>query len=104
MGKCDDSDEDEKGAYLANARSSGGGGKGGEAGDDDDDEGLLNPVVKAFCHYVVAAKFRKSLDEFFAKHSDDFEDAEPDGEQRLEWTDAHAARGRRETNRAAVGA
>lgn len=86
MGKQDDSDEDEKGAYLENARSSGGGGKGGEDGDDED-EGLLNPVVKAFCHYVVAAKFRKSLDEFFGQHSGEFEDAEADGEQRLEWTE-----------------
>ena len=83
MGKHDDDDDDEKSAYVSNARSSGGGGKGSEPGDEDD---MLNPVVKAFCHHVVSSKFRKELDTFFSFNCDDFEDADVDSEQRLEWT------------------
>ena len=83
MGKHDDDDDDEKSAYVSNARSSGGGGKGSEPGDEDD---MLNPVVKAFCHHVVSSKFRKELDTFFSFYCDDFEDADVDSEQRLEWT------------------
>ena len=84
MGKHDDDDDDEKSAYVSNARSSGGGGKGSEPGDEGD---MLNPVVKAFCHHVVSSKFRKELDTFFSFHCDDFEDADVDSEQRLEWTE-----------------
>ena len=88
MGKHDDDDGDEKAAWASNKRLSGGGG-GKEADDDDDGDALLNPVVKAFCHHVVSQKFRKELDTFFDAGCDDFEEADPDGEHRLEWTEAH---------------
>ena len=87
MGKHDDDDGDEKAAWASNKRLSGGGGK--EADDDDDGDALLNPVVKAFCHHVVSQKFRKELDTFFDSGCDDFEEADPDGEHRLEWTESH---------------
>lgn len=88
MGKHDDDDGDEKAAWASNKRLSGGG-AGKEAEDEDDGDALLNPVVKAFCHHVVSQKFREELDTFFDSGCDAFEEADPDGEHRLEWTEAH---------------
>lgn len=84
MGKHDDDDEeDEKSAYVSNSRLSRGGG--GKEGDDEDEE-TLSPVIRAFCHHVVSEKFRKELDAFFNANCDEFEDADMESEQRLEWT------------------
>lgn len=63
MGKHDDDDEKEEGGK---------------------EEELVS--IRAFCHFVTSAKFRKELESFFSENCGGFEDAEIDGEQRLEWT------------------
>ncbi|KAJ8612156.1 hypothetical protein CTAYLR_002480 [Chrysophaeum taylorii] len=77
MGKHDDDDDDdEKVAYSSNARCC----------KEEEEDDILSPTIRAFCHFVTSAKFRKEVNMFFDAHCEGFEDADVDSEQRLEWT------------------